>query len=54
MRSQDAIVAALEHCTREGIPQRPGAWLLTVARRKRIDRLRRQQRYLEKPALITR
>jgi RNA polymerase sigma-70 factor (ECF subfamily) len=38
---QDALVAALEHWLTEGIPQRPGAWMTQVARRKAIDRLRR-------------
>lgn len=33
---QEAYVAALEHWPRTGIPDRPGAWLLTVARRKAI------------------
>ena len=45
---QDALVAALEHWPREGIPERPGAWLMTAARRKGIDRLRREKRYEEK------
>lgn len=38
---QDALVAALEHWPRSGIPARPGAWLTQVARRKALDRLRR-------------
>jgi RNA polymerase sigma factor (sigma-70 family) len=38
---QDALVRALEHWPREGIPKRPGAWLMTVARRRALDRLRR-------------
>jgi predicted RNA polymerase sigma factor len=38
---QDALVRALEHWPREGIPTRPGAWLMTVARRRALDRLRR-------------
>lgn len=38
---QDALVAALEHWPASGIPTRPGAWMLTVARRKALDRLRR-------------
>lgn len=38
---QDAFVAALEHWDRQGVPDRPGAWLTTTARRKALDRLRR-------------
>lgn len=44
---QDALVAALEHWPAEGIPAKPGAWLLTAARRKAIDRWRRRARYQE-------
>ena len=47
---QDALVSALEHWPREGIPNNPGAWLMTTARRKGIDRLRRERRYQEKLA----
>ena len=43
---------ALEHWPREGIPERPGAWLLTTARRKGLDRLRREARYQEKLQLL--
>ena len=39
---QDALVNALEHWQADGIPENPGAWLTTVARRKAIDRLRRR------------
>ncbi len=49
---QDALVAALEHWPREGIPANPGAWLMTTARRKGIDRLRRETRYREKVAQL--
>jgi RNA polymerase sigma factor (sigma-70 family) len=45
---QDALVSALEHWPREGLPHNPGAWLMTTARRKGIDRLRREKRYQEK------
>src|SRR5512144_1571006 len=38
---QDALVAALERWETDGVPRNPGAWLLTVARRRAIDRLRR-------------
>jgi RNA polymerase sigma factor (sigma-70 family) len=45
---QDAVVAALEHWPSEGVPERPGAWLFTVARRRALDVLRRESRYKEK------
>lgn len=37
---QDALVNALEHWQMDGVPRNPGAWLLTVAKRRAIDRLR--------------
>lgn len=49
---QDALVAALEHWPRDGIPDNPGAWLMTTARRKGIDRLRREARYRDKLGLL--
>ncbi len=51
---QDAAVAALEHWTTDGIPRNPGAWLMTAARRKAVDRLRRQARYRERMEVLTR
>jgi RNA polymerase sigma-70 factor (ECF subfamily) len=45
---QDALVIALERWPVEGIPAQPSAWLLTVARRRAIDKLRRDVRYQEK------
>jgi RNA polymerase sigma-70 factor (ECF subfamily) len=50
---QDAAVAALEHWPRDGVPANPGAWLMTTARRRAVDRLRRQARYRERLALLT-
>ncbi len=44
---QDALAAALRHWSR-GIPQNPGAWITTTARRKAIDRLRRDANYAHK------
>jgi RNA polymerase sigma-70 factor (ECF subfamily) len=38
---QDAFLAAVEHWQREGAPNKPAAWLITTARRKAIDRIRR-------------
>lgn len=40
---QDAFLAAVEHWAREGAPRKPGAWLTTTARRKAIDRIRRNR-----------
>jgi RNA polymerase sigma factor (sigma-70 family) len=38
--AQDALVAALEHWPRDGIPDKPGAWLMTTAKRRALDHLR--------------
>jgi RNA polymerase sigma-70 factor, ECF subfamily len=49
---QDAFVAAAADWPRVGVPRRPGAWLTTTARRRAIDRLRREQtRAAHQPAL---
>ncbi len=42
---QDAMERALVHWSRTGLPDRPDAWLLQVARRSAIDRLRKQKRH---------
>jgi RNA polymerase sigma factor (sigma-70 family) len=39
--AQDALVVALEQWPASGIPERPGAWLMAVARNRALDRLRR-------------
>ncbi|MDG2525078.1 sigma-70 family RNA polymerase sigma factor [Stenotrophomonas sp. HITSZ_GD] len=41
--AQDALVAALERWPTDGIPDNPGAWLMTTARNRAIDRLRHAQ-----------
>jgi RNA polymerase sigma-70 factor, ECF subfamily len=41
--AQDALLAALEQWSESGIPDNPGAWLTTVARRKAIDGARRRE-----------
>jgi predicted RNA polymerase sigma factor len=41
--AQDAAVAALEQWPREGVPERPDVWLLSVGRRRAIDRWRRDE-----------
>jgi len=44
---QEALVVALETWPRDGLPRNPGSWLLTTARHRAIDRLRRDARYRE-------
>ena len=39
--AQEAYVDALQAWTRVGVPERPGAWLTTAARRRAVDRVRR-------------
>jgi predicted RNA polymerase sigma factor len=39
--AQDALVAALEQWPESGIPQNPGAWLMTTAKHRAIDNFRR-------------
>jgi RNA polymerase sigma factor (sigma-70 family) len=41
--AQDALVDALRQWPRDGTPNNPGAWLMTVAKRKAIDRIRRDR-----------
>jgi RNA polymerase sigma-70 factor, ECF subfamily len=49
---QDAFLAAAADWPRRGVPRRPGAWLTVTARRRAIDRLRREQtRAANQPAL---
>jgi len=48
----EAMVEALEHWPRDGVPERASSWLLTTAKRKGFDRLRREANYREKLALI--
>jgi RNA polymerase sigma factor (sigma-70 family) len=47
---QDAVLAAMKHWPVEGIPERPDAWLFTVARRRGLDILRRESNYRTKLA----
>jgi RNA polymerase sigma factor (sigma-70 family) len=41
--AQEALVAALEQWPEEGVPDNPGAWLMSTAKRRGIDRLRHQR-----------
>ncbi|MEM1362707.1 MAG: RNA polymerase sigma factor [Pseudomonadota bacterium] len=49
---QEAILSAMAHWQRNGLPKSPAAWLITTARRKAIDRLRRDKRFAEKQSEI--
>ncbi|HVD49205.1 MAG TPA: RNA polymerase sigma factor [Gaiellaceae bacterium] len=49
---QEAFAAALERWPRDGAPQNPGAWLLTTARNRAIDRIRREQNLRRKTELL--
>lgn len=50
--AQESLVAALEQWPRDGIPRKPGAWLLTTARRRGIDQIRRRENLASKYQLI--
>jgi RNA polymerase sigma factor (sigma-70 family) len=47
---QDAVLSALRRWPVEGVPERPDAWLFTVARNRGLDALRRQSNYRAKLA----
>jgi RNA polymerase sigma factor (sigma-70 family) len=46
--AQDALVAALEHWPAKGVPDNPGAWLMTTAKNRALDRIRRDKSLDEK------
>ncbi|MFC7480614.1 sigma factor [Luedemannella flava] len=46
--ANDALVAALEQWPAEGVPDNPGAWLMLAARRRAVDRIRRDVRLRER------
>ena len=48
----DAFVAALAQWPSEGIPRTPGAWLMTAAKRRLVDHVRRDKRLAEKTAQL--
>ena len=50
---QDAVVSALEEWPRKGVPRHPDAWMITVARRKALDRIRRNQTAMRKSGELT-
>ncbi|MBN6053788.1 RNA polymerase sigma factor [Nonomuraea sp. RK-328] len=50
--TSDAVEAALKHWPVEGVPPKPGAWLMTTARRKAVDRLRRDRALAARLAIL--
>nr|WP_246698540.1 MULTISPECIES: RNA polymerase sigma factor [unclassified Rhizobium] len=52
--TQEALIVALERWPETGIPERPGAWLMTTARRRALDHLRRRRMLDQKHELIVR
>jgi len=46
--AQDALVAALEHWPVDGLPNNPGAWLMTTAKHRALDRLRQDALHARK------
>ncbi|MCM1970302.1 MULTISPECIES: RNA polymerase sigma factor [Streptomyces] len=52
--AQDALVAALEQWPRDGVPDNPGAWLMTTARHRAVDLIRRRENYARKLAELGR
>jgi RNA polymerase sigma-70 factor (ECF subfamily) len=51
---QDAFATALERWPREGLPRAPGAWIVTTARNRAIDRLRRDTVFRRKAEALAR
>ena len=49
---QDAYVAALDAWSRDGVPEKPGAWLTTVARRNALNAMRRRKTLTTKLPLL--
>ncbi len=52
--TQDALLAALEHWPATGVPEKPGAWLMTAAKRRALDHLRRDRMLVRKHEMVAR
>ena len=51
---QDAFATALERWPRDGTPRTPGAWIVTTARNRAIDRIRRDRVFRQKAEILAR
>ena len=52
--TQEALVAALEHWPTNGVPEKPGAWLMATAKRRALDQLRRRRMLDRKHEMLIR
>src|SRR3982075_3711002 len=52
--TQEALLAALEHWPATGVPQKPGAWMMAIAKRRALDHLRRGQMLARKHEIVAR
>ncbi len=52
--TQEALLAAIEHWPASGIPEKPGAWLMAIAKRRALDQLRRRQMLARKHDIVAR
>jgi RNA polymerase sigma factor (sigma-70 family) len=52
--AQDALVAALEHWPRDGVPDNPGAWLMATVKHRALDKLRQDALHAKKHEAIGR
>src|SRR5262245_58317509 len=51
---QDTLTTALDRWPLSGMPRNPGAWLMTAARNRAVDHLRRRRRFAQKEDAIAR
>jgi RNA polymerase sigma-70 factor, ECF subfamily len=49
---QDAFTLAVERWERDGVPTNPGAWIVTVAKNRAVDRIRRERTFERKRELL--
>jgi RNA polymerase sigma factor (sigma-70 family) len=52
--TQETLIAALEHWSIAGVPEKPGAWLMATAKRRALDHLRRGKMLARKHDVIAR
>src|SRR5260370_10939492 len=50
--TQETLVAALEHWSIDGVPEKPRAWLMATAKRRALDHLRRGRMLARKHGMV--